>query len=94
MIPSASAPTTGSTRRLGVRPAAHILTTWGFEIATFAVDGELDDRDEGLLRTGDVAFMTAGSGVVQNENVRPQGKAVFVARRYEDGIHHGPALTS
>lgn len=46
----------------------------GFEIATFVVDGELDDRDEGLLRAGDVAFMTAGSGVIHSENVEPRGK--------------------
>lgn len=46
----------------------------GFEIATFVVEGELDDRDEGLLGAGDVAFMTAGSGVVHNEHVEPRGK--------------------
>jgi redox-sensitive bicupin YhaK (pirin superfamily) len=36
----------------------------GFEIVTFAVEGEARDRDEGLLQTGDVLWMTAGSGVV------------------------------
>jgi quercetin 2,3-dioxygenase len=46
----------------------------GFEIVTFAVEGEARDRDEGLLRAGDVLWMTAGSGVVHNEDVQPLGK--------------------
>ena len=41
---------------------------------TFVVEGELRDRDEGLLRAGDVLWMTAGSGVVHNEDVEPLGK--------------------
>jgi hypothetical protein len=41
---------------------------------TFAVEGEARDRDEGLLRAGDVRWMTAGSGVVRNEDVEPLGK--------------------
>src|SRR5215831_15554540 len=47
----------------------------GFEIATFVVEGEARDRDEGLMRAGDVLWMTAGSGVVHNEDVEPLGKA-------------------
>lgn len=46
----------------------------GFEIATFAVEGEARDRDEGVLRAGDVLWMTAGSGVIHNEDVEPLGK--------------------
>src|SRR6516162_7029536 len=46
----------------------------GFEIVTFAVEGEARDRDEGLLRAGDVLWMNAGSGVVHNEDVEPVGK--------------------
>lgn len=46
----------------------------GFEIVTFIVEGELRDRDEGTLRTGDVLWMTAGSGVIHNEDVEPLGK--------------------
>src|ERR1700752_2643824 len=46
----------------------------GFEIVTFAVEGGGRDRDEGLLRAGDVLWMTAGSGVVHNEDVEPLGK--------------------
>jgi redox-sensitive bicupin YhaK (pirin superfamily) len=47
----------------------------GFETLTFVVEGELRDRDEGTLRTGDVLWMTAGSGVIHNENVVPLGKS-------------------
>jgi len=47
----------------------------GFETVTFVVEGELRDRDEGTLRTGDVVWMTAGSGVIHNENVVPLGKS-------------------
>ena len=46
----------------------------GFEIVTFMVEGELRDRDEGTLRTGDVLWMTAGSGVVHNEDMAPLGR--------------------
>ena len=45
----------------------------GFEIATFVVDGELRDRDEGTLRKGEVMWTTAGSGVIHNEDVEPAG---------------------
>lgn len=45
----------------------------GFEIATFIVEGEMRDRDEGLLRTGDIAWTTAGSGVIHSEDVEPLG---------------------
>jgi redox-sensitive bicupin YhaK (pirin superfamily) len=47
----------------------------GFETVTFVVEGELRDRDEGTLRTGDVLWMTAGSGVIHNEEVMPLGKS-------------------
>jgi redox-sensitive bicupin YhaK (pirin superfamily) len=47
----------------------------GFETVTFVVEGELRDHDEGTLRTGDVLWMTAGSGVIHNENVVPLGKS-------------------
>ena len=45
----------------------------GFEIVTFVVDGGARDRDEGTLRAGDVLWMTAGSGVVHNEDFEPAG---------------------
>jgi len=47
----------------------------GFETVTFVVEGELRDRDEGTLETGDVLWMTARSGVIHNENVVPLGKS-------------------
>jgi redox-sensitive bicupin YhaK (pirin superfamily) len=46
----------------------------GFEIVTFAVEGEMRDRDEGRLRAGDVAWTTAGSGVVHGEDIEPIGQ--------------------
>jgi redox-sensitive bicupin YhaK (pirin superfamily) len=47
----------------------------GFEIATFLVEGELRDRDEGTLRAGEVMWTTAGSGLIHNEDVEPHGKS-------------------
>ena len=47
----------------------------GFETVTFVVEGELRDRDEGTLTTGDVLWMTAGSGVIHGENVVSMGKS-------------------
>ena len=47
----------------------------GFETVTFVVEGELRDRDEGTLKTGDILWMTAGSGVIHNENVVPLDKS-------------------
>jgi hypothetical protein len=47
----------------------------GFETVTFVVEGKLRDRDEGMLETGDVLWMTAGSGVIHNESVVPLGKS-------------------
>jgi redox-sensitive bicupin YhaK (pirin superfamily) len=46
----------------------------GFETVTFLLEGSLHDRVEGSLGTGDVQWMTAGSGVIHNEDVVPQGR--------------------
>jgi redox-sensitive bicupin YhaK (pirin superfamily) len=46
----------------------------GFETVTFVVEGSVHDRVEGSLGTGDVQWMTAGSGVIHNEDVVPQGR--------------------
>jgi redox-sensitive bicupin YhaK (pirin superfamily) len=43
----------------------------GFETVTFVVEGGVQDRVEGSLGTGDVQWMTAGSGVIHNEDVVP-----------------------
>lgn len=46
----------------------------GFEIATFLVEGELRDRDEGTLQAGDMMWTTAGSGIIHNEESEPVGR--------------------
>lgn len=46
----------------------------GFETVTFVIEGSMRDRDEGTLETGDVLWMTAGSGVIHNEDLEPLGK--------------------
>src|SRR5258706_1607637 len=40
----------------------------GFETVTFVVGGKLRQRDGGMLETGDVPLMTAGSGAVFNQD--------------------------
>ena len=57
------------------RPAGGPHPHGGFETVTFVVEGELRDRDEGTLKTGDVLWMTAGSGVIHGEDVIPLGKS-------------------
>lgn len=47
----------------------------GLETVTFILEGSLADSDEGLLCEGDVAWMTAGRGVIHNEDVRTTGPA-------------------
>jgi len=48
----------------------------GLQTVTFVLEGGLEDRDEGLLEASDVAWMTAGSGVIHNEEVHvPSGVA-------------------
>jgi len=46
----------------------------GFEIATFLLEGEIHDQDEGVLRAGDVQWMLAGRGVIHNEHSMPRGR--------------------
>jgi redox-sensitive bicupin YhaK (pirin superfamily) len=47
----------------------------GIETVTFMLEGSLNDAAEGLLETGDVAWMTAGRGVVHSEDVEATGHA-------------------
>lgn len=47
----------------------------GFETVTFMIDGYVRDRDEGPLNAGDLLWMTAGRGVIHNEEVTSDGKA-------------------
>lgn len=56
------------------RPAGGAHPHAGFETVTFVVEGRLRDRDEGTLEAGDVLWMTAGSGVIHNEDSEPLGK--------------------
>lgn len=44
----------------------------GFETVTFMIEGSVRDRDEGVLNPGDALWMTAGSGVIHNEEVAAQ----------------------
>jgi len=46
----------------------------GFETVTFVVEGSLQDRVDGSLGAGDLQWMTAGSGVIHNEDVVSQGR--------------------
>jgi len=41
----------------------------GLETVTLAVSGSIVDRDEGVLNAGDAIWMTAGRGVIHNEDV-------------------------
>jgi redox-sensitive bicupin YhaK (pirin superfamily) len=45
----------------------------GFEIATFVVEGGLNEGEEGLLDTGDVLWTTAGRGIIHGERAIPLG---------------------
>ena len=47
----------------------------GLETVTLILEGTLDDRDEGRLSAGDLAWMTAGRGVVHNEAVETSGRS-------------------
>lgn len=45
----------------------------GIETVTLVLEGEIADRDEGLMSAGDVLWMTAGRGVIHNEEVQARG---------------------
>ena len=47
----------------------------GFETVTLLLEGAIFDRDEGgVIDTGEVQWMTAGSGIIHGENVAARGK--------------------
>ena len=46
----------------------------GFETVTLMLEGTLIDRDEGRLDAGDALWMTAGSGVIHNEEMTSEGR--------------------
>lgn len=63
--------------RLDLAPGRHAGEAHphaGFDVVTLVVEGGIRDRDEGLLEAGDVMWMTAGSGVIHNEDSEPVGR--------------------
>jgi redox-sensitive bicupin YhaK (pirin superfamily) len=47
----------------------------GFETVTLLLDGEIYDRDEGgVIKAGEVQWMTAGAGIIHGENMAARGK--------------------
>jgi redox-sensitive bicupin YhaK (pirin superfamily) len=47
----------------------------GFETVTLVLDGAIYDRDEGgVIKAGEVQWMTAGRGIIHGENVGTRGK--------------------
>ena len=47
----------------------------GFETVTLILDGAIHDRDEGgVIKAGEVQWMTAGRGIIHGENVMTKGK--------------------
>ena len=60
---------------IGNRPLGGPHPHAGFETVTLILDGAIYDRDEGgTLHAGEVQWMTAGSGVIHNEDVKTKGK--------------------
>lgn len=60
---------------LGNRPVGGPHPHAGFETVTLILDGAIYDRDEGgALNAGEVQWMTAGSGVIHNEEVKTKGR--------------------
>lgn len=45
----------------------------GLETVTLVLEGSMRDRDEGELRAGDALWMTAGRGIIHNEEVEASG---------------------
>lgn len=60
---------------IGERPVGGAHPHAGFETVTLLLDGAIYDRDEGgVIDTGEVQWMTAGSGIIHGENVATRGK--------------------
>ena len=60
---------------IGNRPVGGPHPHAGFETVTLILDGAIYDRDEGgTLNAGEVQWMTAGSGVIHNEDVKTKGQ--------------------
>src|SRR2546428_2074570 len=52
----------------------------GFETVTFVLEGSLHDRDEGVLETGDMQWMTAARGLIHGESGVPRGRTRLLPR--------------
>ena len=60
---------------IGNRPVGGPHPHAGFETVTLILEGAIYDRDEGgTLHAGEVQWMTAGSGIIHNEDVKTKGK--------------------
>jgi redox-sensitive bicupin YhaK (pirin superfamily) len=60
---------------IGDRPVGGPHPHAGFETVTLVLDGAIYDRDEGgMIRAGEVQWMTAGRGIIHGENVATKGK--------------------
>ena len=60
---------------IGNRPVGGSHLHAGFETVTLILDGAIYDRAEGgTLNAGEVQWMTAGSGVIHNEDVKTKGR--------------------
>src|SRR5438067_350765 len=60
---------------IGDRPVGGAHPHAGFETVTLLLDGAVYDRDEGgVIRAGEVQWMTAGRGIIHGENVGAMGK--------------------
>jgi redox-sensitive bicupin YhaK (pirin superfamily) len=60
---------------IGDRPVGGPHPHAGFETVTLILDGAIYDRDEGgVIKAGEVQWMTAGSGIIHGENVATRGE--------------------
>jgi redox-sensitive bicupin YhaK (pirin superfamily) len=60
---------------IGERPVGGPHPHAGFETVTLVLAGALYDRDEGgVIKAGEVQWMTAGRGIIHGENVATKGR--------------------
>lgn len=60
---------------IGDRPVGGPHPHAGFETVTLVLDGAIYDRDEGgVIKAGEVQWMTAGRGIIHGENVGTRGR--------------------
>jgi quercetin 2,3-dioxygenase len=60
---------------IGDRPVGGPHPHAGFETVTLILDGAIYDRDEGgMIKAGEVQWMTAGRGIIHGENVATKGR--------------------